>query len=260
MRHVVMFSGGVGSWAAAKRVAERHGTEALTLLFADTKVEGDDLYRFLREAAANVGGELVTVADGRTPFQVFHDTRFLGNNRLARCSEDLKIKPCRAWLEEHCDPASTTLYVGIDWSEAHRLPPIVEGWKPYRVQAPLTEPPYTDKAALLDWLKAEGVEPPAAYGDGFPHSNCMEQGCVRGGHGYWALLLRKRPEVYRATEQEEEALRRHLDKDVSILRDRSGGSSTTLTLREFRERIECGEQPDMFDIGACGCFAAGSGS
>lgn len=34
--HVVMFSGGAGSWATAKRVAERHGTEGLVLLFADT--------------------------------------------------------------------------------------------------------------------------------------------------------------------------------------------------------------------------------
>ena len=32
---VVMFSGGIGSWAAAKRVAEAHGTDDLVLLFAD---------------------------------------------------------------------------------------------------------------------------------------------------------------------------------------------------------------------------------
>lgn len=32
-----MYSSGVGSWAAAKRVAEKYGTDNLTLLFADTK-------------------------------------------------------------------------------------------------------------------------------------------------------------------------------------------------------------------------------
>lgn len=36
MKHVVMFSGGIASWAAATRVAKKHGTENLTLLFTDT--------------------------------------------------------------------------------------------------------------------------------------------------------------------------------------------------------------------------------
>lgn len=63
MKHIVMFSGGVGSWAAAKRVAERHGTADLVLLFADVLMEDSDTYRFLGEAARNVGGELVRIID-----------------------------------------------------------------------------------------------------------------------------------------------------------------------------------------------------
>ena len=51
MQHVVMFSGGAGSWMTAKRVAEKHGTDNLILLFADTLIEDEDLYRFLDEAA-----------------------------------------------------------------------------------------------------------------------------------------------------------------------------------------------------------------
>ncbi len=65
MKHVVMFSGGIGSWMTAKRVADVHGTDDLTLLFADTKMEDEDLYRFLDESAANVGGTLVKVAESR---------------------------------------------------------------------------------------------------------------------------------------------------------------------------------------------------
>lgn len=67
MNHIVMYSGGAGSWATAKRVAEQVGTEDLVLLFADTKMEDEDLYRFLHESAANVGGHLEVVVDGRTP-------------------------------------------------------------------------------------------------------------------------------------------------------------------------------------------------
>lgn len=56
MTHVVSFSGGAGSWAAAKRVAAQHGTADLVLLFTDTIIEDNDLYRFVVEGAADVCG------------------------------------------------------------------------------------------------------------------------------------------------------------------------------------------------------------
>lgn len=244
--NVVMFSGGAGSWATAKRVAERHGTENLTLLFADTKVEDTDTYRFLHGAARNVGGELVVVEDGRTPFQVFHDDRFLGNARLANCSKYLKQKPCREWLEANCSPDDTTLYVGIDWTEQHRLPAIVNGWAPYTVEAPMCERPYMDKAAVLDWLKREGLRPPKAYSEGFPHANCMDQGCVRGGQAYWSRLLQTRRDVFLRTEADEQKLRSHLGKDVAMLRERGragilarlGWSESDLVSHTVRDLIE----------------------
>ena len=259
-----MFSGGAGSWMTAKRVADQYGTDDLTLLFADVGStrsphvgEDEDTYRFIQEAAANVGAELVTVSDGRDIWQVFHDDRFLGNSRLANCSKFLKQKPCRDWLEENRDPADTTVYVGIDWSETHRLPAIEAGWAPYPVAAPMTEPPYLDKTAMLEALTAEGIEIPRLYRAGFAHNNCGGF-CVRGGQAQMELLLREHPDRYAFHETEEQALRDHLDKDVSVLRDRTGGTSTPLTLTAFRERLE--DQPDLFDpidFGGCGCFTDG---
>lgn len=115
--HVVQYSGGIGSWATTWRVIAQHGPAGVVLLFADTLVEDPDLYRFLDDTAKAFGVPLVRVADGRTPFEVFRDVRFLGNSRLAPCSHHLKQKPCRAWLEANCDPADTVVYVGVDWSE-----------------------------------------------------------------------------------------------------------------------------------------------
>lgn len=250
-----MFSGGVGSWYSARQAVYAHGAETVTLLFADTRVEAPDLYEFIQAAADNLGCELVTVADGRTPFEVFKDDRFLGNSRLANCSKYLKQKPCRDWIEANCDPDDTYLFVGIDWSEIHRLPAIEAGWDPYCVIAPLTHPPYVTKEHMLDTLKAEGLALPKAYADGFPHNNCMAQGCVRGGQAYWRNLLRTDRATFLATEAEEEELRVYLDKPVTILRDRVGGASTPVTLKEFRERIE--RQGELFDDGewgGCGCF------
>ncbi|MGP4029731.1 hypothetical protein [Actinomadura sp. 3N407] len=93
MWHVVMFSGGINSWAAARRVADEHGTGKLQLLFADTYAEDEDLYRFLEEAAAQIGAPLVRIADGRTPWQVFDDEHYLGNAGWHRAPGDSSRSP-----------------------------------------------------------------------------------------------------------------------------------------------------------------------
>jgi hypothetical protein len=259
MRWVGMLSGGLGSAAACKLAAGKYGTEKGVLLFADTLKEDADLYRFLPEAAAWVDSPLVRVADGRTPFQVFHDSRWLGNTRVARCSLELKVAPCRGWLGAERDPADTVLVIGIGWSEAHRVPAIVANWEPWRVESPLCEPPYLTAPEIADWLRRDGVKPPATYAQGWNHNNCLEQGCVKGGQAYWRHLLRTRPEVYARTEAEEEALRQHLGKDVAILRDRRGGKTVPLPLAEFRRRVEAGGQCDLFEWGGCGCFTDAEG-
>jgi hypothetical protein len=253
MKRVVMCSGGIGSWAAGKRVAMRHGTDGLVNLFADTKMEDEDLYRFLPEAAANVGGELVVISDGRDPWQVFFDRRFLGNTRADPCSEELKRFLCRRWVKANCDPANTVLYVGIDWTE-NRLERIQEAWLPWRVEGPMCEEPYATKAQMLESLSAEGIAPPRLYAMGFPHNNCGGF-CIKAGQAHFALLLKKLPDRYAYHEGREQELRSYLGKDVAILRDRRGGKTRPLTLREFRERIQGGEGHDLHEWGGCGCFA-----
>lgn len=280
MRHVVMFSGGAGSAITAKRVAEQYGTDDLTLLFADVGTdrsphvgEDEDTYRFLDEAASWVGAELVTVRDGRDIWQVFRDERFLGNSRLAVCSKLLKQQPCRRWLDENRDPANTVVHVGIDWSETHRLPAIEVGWSPYRVTAPLTEPPYTDKQQMLDELAAAGIEAPRLYRAGFPHNNCGGF-CVRAGQAQMKRLLLQHPGRYAFHEAEEQELREYLDKDVAVLNDRTHASRSAarrpdgsipnrvpLTLRAFRERVESDPASiDELDVGGCGCFVDDEGA
>jgi hypothetical protein len=135
-----MFSGGIGSWATAKLVAEKYGTDDLYLLFTDVKGsaesphigEDEDTYRFINEAVVNVGGTYIYLNEGRDIWQVFKDKRFLGNSRQANCSHLLKQKPARAWINENCDPADTVIYVGIDWTETHRLPAIVRNYLPFK--------------------------------------------------------------------------------------------------------------------------------
>jgi hypothetical protein len=255
MRHVVMFSGGIGSWAAAKRVAEQHGTDNLTLLFTDTLIEDEDLHRFLPEAAANVGGQLVRIAEGRTPWEVFRDVKFLGGRRGDPCSRILKRRMLDRWLTANCDPADTIVYVGIDWTEEHRYTRLRDrraeaGW---RYEAPLCGPPYLTKNDMIRQAKDAGINLPRLYEMGFAHNNCGGF-CVKAGAGHFANLLRTMPERYAHHEAQEAAIQPLLASPQTILRDRTGGDTKPLSLRTLRERIERGQQPDMFDIGGCGCF------
>jgi hypothetical protein len=63
MLHVVRKSGGISSWATARRVAARYGTRNLVLLFADTLIEEPSLYEFLDAAAAQFGVPITRVCD-----------------------------------------------------------------------------------------------------------------------------------------------------------------------------------------------------
>lgn len=249
-----MFSGGIGSWAAAKRVAERHGTADLTLLFTDTKMEDEDLYRFLDEAAANVGGQLVKIAEGRTPWEVFRDVRFMGNSRVDPCSRVLKREMSDDWLKTNCTPEGTRVYVGIDWSEKHRIDRLAERRKPWDYSAPMCDPPYLTKPDMLAGLKREGIRPPRLYEMGFAHNNCGGF-CIKAGIGHFANLLRTMPERYAYHETKEQEMREYLNRgDLTIVRDWATRPPKNITLRALRERIESGAQIDAFDIGGCGCF------
>ena len=109
MKHIIFFSGGIGSFHAARRVIEKHGKENVVLLFTDTKVEDDDLYRFMEDAANHFDVPITTIADGRTPWEVFYDKRYLGNSRLAQCSHVLKQETARLWIESNYEPEDCIL-------------------------------------------------------------------------------------------------------------------------------------------------------
>ncbi|ULL14339.1 hypothetical protein DVH26_07685 [Paenibacillus sp. H1-7] len=257
MKHIVNYSGGVGSWAAAKRVIDQHGAENTILLFTDTLIEDADLYRFLQETADKFGTELVWLKDGRDPWQVFKDVRWIGNSRIAQCSHLLKQKVAREWIETNYKPDEAILYVGIDWTEIHRMASIVKHWKPYEVKAPMCEAPYIDKPDMMRLLQSEGIQRPSLYDQGFSHNNCGGF-CVRGGQGHFINLLKQNRELYLYHEGKEQEMREYLGRnDISILTRIVDGEEQTLTLRTLREEWESGlgMQIDLFDIGGCACFA-----
>lgn len=256
MKHIVFYSGGIGSWMTAKRVIAQHGKENVILLFTDTLIEDEDLYRFIDETVKEMDVEYVYVAEGRTPWEVFKDVKYLGNSRLAQCSHLLKQKPAEKWIKANYKPDECVLYLGIDWSESHRVKSPTKNWLPYTVLFPMCEEPYLSKQDMLDELQRLGIDIPKLYKLGFSHNNCGG-GCVRAGQGHFVNLLKQLPFVYQEWEENEQNVREFLGKDVSMLRRTKNGERFNLTLKQLREEAQSDqvEQIDMFDIGGCGCFS-----
>lgn len=254
-----MFSGGAGSWASAKRVAELHGTDRLKLVFTDTLIEDEDLYRFLDEAADNVGGEFIRLADGRDVWQVFFDVRFLGNSRIDPCSKILKRDLFRKWLKENYpDPETVVIYLGFDWTEDHRYQKAIPHWAPYEIKAPLCEAPYLDKDDVFEWMENEGIKRPRLYEMGFPHNNCGGF-CVKAGQAHFKRLLEVMPDRYAYHENKEQEIREFLGKDVAILKQMRNKVTRPLTLKDLRLQVEAEQPIDQHDWGGCGCFSPEEG-
>jgi 3'-phosphoadenosine 5'-phosphosulfate sulfotransferase (PAPS reductase)/FAD synthetase len=256
IEHVVQYSGGACSFWAAKRVIERYGPDKVVLLFADTKMEDEDLYRFLDDTSKHLGVPITKIADGRTPWEVFFDERYLGNTRVDPCSKILKRELLDAWVAKHAPDAIR--YYGLDWTETDRLDRLrnrmeEKGTPREKIQAPMAEwEPLVDKPDMLAELIKIGIKLPRLYELGFVHNNCGGM-CIKSGQAQFRLLLETMPERYAYHEAKEQELRRFLGKDVSILRDRRGGTTKTLTLEEFRKRVQGGGEHDRHDWGGCGC-------
>lgn len=256
--HVVNTSGGVCSFWAGKRVVEKQGRENVTLLWADVLMEDEDLYRFIRESSEYLGVPITRISLEKSPWDLFDERGMIGNSRFPLCSVVLKREPLDEWMRVHTLEMTTTMYLGIDWTEEHRLVDIRQRKPHWRIEAPMCEEPLWDKCRMLDELKAIGIKPPRLYAWGFPHNNCGGF-CVKAGQAQFALLLRKLPERYAWHEMRERNLRARIGKDFSVLTDRRGdGKKKPLTLETFRKRIEAGESFDRHDWGGCGCALDGA--
>jgi 3'-phosphoadenosine 5'-phosphosulfate sulfotransferase (PAPS reductase)/FAD synthetase len=247
---ISMFSSGITSWAASKRYAQQNGTEGMVLLFADTLIEDEDNYRFLHEAAENIGAPLVVIKDGRTPWEVMRKARIIGNSRIDPCSKVLKRQLLDKWVKENA-AFDTNRIFGIGWDEIHRIERLKSRLQFGIPIAPLCEAPYLTKVDCINWAEKEGIKAPRMYSMGFPHANCGGF-CIKAGQASFALLLKNFPERYALHEAEEEGMREMVG-DHSIMKRYENGQRQNLTMKQLRETIQARQTFDEFDFGGCGC-------
>lgn len=254
MIHIVSYSGGLNSFFAAQRVVEKFGKENTILVFCDTKTEDEDLYRFLGETTAHLDCEFITLSDGRNIWQVFEDEKFIGNSLVDPCSKILKRKLFTKWISDNYADDEAILYVGYDWTEAHRLESMQRNYAPRLVVAPLMEKPHFNRQETAEKLKAIGIKQPRLYDLGFSHNNCGGF-CIKAGQAHFKNLYDKMPDRYKYHEENQERLFKTLGKS-GFLKIIDNGKLRFFSLKEFREEIleKKSNQIDFLDIGGCGCF------
>lgn len=250
MKYILSISGGMGS-AITWLVAHERGLDYVPV-FADTLIEDEDLYRFLSDLERATGRELVRLTDGRTPWDVYRDKRWIGNTRTAHCSTELKTKQVEGWIDENCDP-DDALVLGMDWSEQDRIDRAVKVWAPRPVVSLLNE--FKVSRPEFDLiLNRYRIKKPRLYAMGYEHNNCGGF-CCKAGLVQFERLYRTMPERYRWHEEQMEAVMADNPNARPFLRQVRDGVTHYITLREFREQLELGtaELP-MFDAEGCGCF------
>lgn len=213
IQHVVMYSGGLRSWAAAYRVCQKYDP-ATVLLFTDTKHPDDqhphrgedqDLYIFLEAGAQVLGAKLEKISAGQHIWQVFNEKKYMGNGRVDPCSRVLKRETSKQYIKANFAAEDITLYAGIGIEEIHRCEPMQRNWAPYSMQFPLCEKPYLTSEEIQQVVRDNGLAIPRLYAMGFSHNNCGGF-CVKAGITQFANLLKKFPERYAYHEQQQEEL------------------------------------------------------
>ncbi|MBW2084466.1 MAG: hypothetical protein JRI54_00320 [Deltaproteobacteria bacterium] len=112
MKHIVQFSGGVGSAYAAYLVIKKYSKQDVILLYHDVP-EGQhpDTYTFLDDLSNFLDVPITEVSDGRTLWEVIKAHNCLPSSRIPFCNEDFKLKPAAKFYKQLNEEYQ--LYVGV---------------------------------------------------------------------------------------------------------------------------------------------------
>lgn len=248
-KYFVSFSGGLGSGISAL-IAHEQGLD-FELVFADTLIEDEDLYRFNQDIAKAVGKEIVHLVDGRNPWEVFVDRKWIGNSRTAHCSTELKTKQVKKYIAENAKEGDV-LVLGMDWSELDRIERARAHWKVPIVS--LLNDYNVSRDMFDDMLAKYNIAIPRLYEKGFLHNNCGGF-CVKTGQKQMKMLMEHFPDRYAWHEEQ-----------MVIATDRIGPTARPfirvikkkvmnyLSLKEFREYLDRGNVIEADSPAGCGCF------
>ena len=259
MKRFVDVSGGAASAMALIRVVERYGKADVIPRFADTRAESGGLYEFLAELERYTGLTITRLDQGVSTWQVFED-RVMWTSQKTGCvaSYHLKKVPLHKHLDEHGDPTTDVVYLGLGPDEDDRRERLIKRGAPWQFDFPLCWRPRLGRCDIIDDLRRRGLHPPDAYERGYNHANCNQQ-CILAGIDHWQKLLLDDPAAYREVEMHElrmmDAMRARGREVCTILKDRRGGKVQSMTLEQLRLETLSGERPRDYraDFASCSC-------
>lgn len=255
VKHIISFSGGMGSFAEAYFCCQLYGVENCILLFANVLIEDEDLYRFLNESILFLkfsGHNYVELCEGKTPFDIFKEKNNMGSRYIDPCSEMLKRNPLTDWVRNNFKPWECQVHLGIDYSEIHRLERACEYKKPYIYRSLLCE----NKLILnKSFSERFGIKRPRLYDWGLGHNNCGGY-CVKAGMGHYKKLFEANKERYIQHEDSEQDVYANIKTNFKILRKTTNGEKEYMSLKDFRIKYlenNSTTVEDNQEFGGCGC-------
>lgn len=205
----------------------------------------------LRFYALRAIPHMVWLMDGRWIWEVFRDERYIGNSRTCPAAKRLKFDQLDGYRAKYYRVRDVVVYLGLDWTEMHRVDRARERNAPWRTDFPLLDEPLVWKDALDLASRNRGIDPPRLYALGFAHNNCAGR-CCKKGQAAAELLLRHFPDRYAEDERLEDRLGADLG-GYTMMREQVGGKKRSLSLKVLRQRIESQGAFDFSDWGVCGC-------
>ena len=248
---VVSVSGGVCSAVALLRAIERFGAGNVTPVFCDTLSEDADCYRFIDDCDKAFGVKTVWIADGRDLWEVARDEKCIPNSQRGFCSRILKREMFAAWAEQF---QPELVAYGFSAEESERCARQAKS-SAFPCWFPLLDSHIVCGGDAKRIIREQGLRIPRLYGRDYEHNNCGGF-CFKAGQRQFAHLLLDNRCLYLYHEGKEQEVREMLGKDVAIMKDRRGGKTRPMTMREFRLAMD--KQPDFFDESdggaACDCM------
>lgn len=268
MQHIISVGGGLSStMELPRRVLDHADKSDCRFIMARLPNEDPDVWRLCEAVSADLGITIEYIGLDKSPWDIFWEEHMIGNSRIDPCSRRLKREVLAGWMKANCDPTNTILHLGITYHEIDRMIAVRANWhrQGWQVDAPLADDPWLTRERMMDACQERYGFIPRLYRWQFSHNNCGGA-CIKAGQAEWARLLWHLPDVYAWWEGEETRFRAAHGKDVSILRDRRGGTTKPLPLSVFREQMEARwgpmrfTEPDLADLdptpGCAWCEAA----
>lgn len=243
MHHVISIGGGIAStWLLVDRVLANYPRDTIHAVICPVDNEHPDLWRFCDAVSAKYGLPIHRIGESKDIWQIFFETRMMGNPFADPCSRILKREKMATYMKQY-PQTETVLHVGITAGEIDRMMAIRRNWtkQGYHVEADLANEPQLPREKLIAMCQREFGFVPQLYLEGFHHNNCSGF-CVKAGKGQMARLLYYHPDIFRYHERMEATHQRFFCHDNTIMRDEfaRGGKrwADPLSLKDFRLRME----------------------